>query len=200
MNRRSLIPLRSFSTASFFGVALLTIGCHLAVDPFTDDLEGEPAVTTPSVIAVRSVKGEPTRPQRSYARMSLTAKDGTVTHGPLYFEDAFEDASGEDDSFAWTGEDYLAWFGGGGRFLINTALFPLSAAVTPPWVVMTSDGQPGRRVLGLEAHDAVRGAHGHAHSPPAGRSATEAVPPDEPPVEPPVQDDALSDQSTESSN
>ena len=200
MNRRSFIPLRVYSTAPFFGVALFTIGCHLAVEPFTGDLEGEPAITTPSVIAVRSAEGEPTQPQRSYARMSVTAKDGTVSHSPLYFEDAFEDVSGEDDSFAWTGEDYLAWFGGGGRFLINTALFPLSAAVTPPWVVMTSDGQPGRRVLGLEAHDAARGAHGHAHSPPAGRSAAEAVPPGESPVEPPLQDDALSDPSTESSN
>jgi hypothetical protein len=172
----------------------------LAVNPFTDNLEGEPAVTTPSVTAVRSAEGEPTQPQRSYARMSVTAKDGTVTHGPLYFEDAFEDASGEDDSFAWTGEDYFAWFGGGGRLLINTAFFPLSAAVTPPWVVMTSDGQPGRRVFGLEAHDAARAAHGHAHSPPAERSAAEVAPPGESPVEPPMQDDALSDQSTESSN
>ena len=72
------------------------------------------------------------------------AKDGTITHSPLYFRDAFEEADGRDGTFAWSGEDYLAWFGGGARFLINTAAFPISALLTPPWKVVASDGKGAR--------------------------------------------------------
>jgi hypothetical protein len=81
--------------------------------------------------------------------------DGTVTHGPLFFEDGFEDQGSEDGQFAWTGEDYLQMFYWRGRFLVNALCFPVSAVVTPPWVVMASDGEPSRRIAGLN-HDAAR--------------------------------------------
>jgi hypothetical protein len=73
----------------------------------------------------------------------------------LLFEDAAEETQTADDAFAWTGEDYLGWFVGGGRFLTNTVLCPISAVVTPPWSTMVSDGLPEQRVLGTEVHDSA---------------------------------------------
>jgi hypothetical protein len=90
---------------------------------------------------------------RGHNVTEICAKDGTVTHGPLFFEDPFEEAGGEEGTFAWSGVDYGSWFYGLGRFCSNTVMFPISAAMTPPWHVMASDGQPGRRAWG-EDHDA----------------------------------------------
>ena len=83
----------------------------------------------------------------------VSAGNGAVKHGPVYFEDPFEETGGDDRSFAWTGEDYWHSLYGPSRFLVSAVLFPVSAALTPPWQVMESDGQPGRRVFGME-HDA----------------------------------------------
>ena len=130
-------------------------GCELMVNPFTDELASQRAVTTASVDGARAAKVTPTVLRRSYEQMSVWAEDGAVTHGPLYFEDLFEDRGSEDNRFAWTAEDYLQLFYWRGRFLVNGALFPLSAVVTPPWTVMASDGELGRRTLGMD-HDARR--------------------------------------------
>ncbi|MGB2987397.1 MAG: hypothetical protein WBE26_16145 [Phycisphaerae bacterium] len=130
---------------SLLGVTASVTGCSLMVNPFTDELAGQPAVTTVSVDAARAVAIEATVTQRLYASTSVPAKDGTVTHGPLYFEDPFEKTGSEDGSFAWSKVDYVYWLYGPARFLVNTALFPISAGAAPPWVVTASDGQSGRR-------------------------------------------------------
>lgn len=116
-------------------------GCHLLVDPFTDELAQLPPATTPSVDAARAAKVERLVSRRPYQTTQVYAKDGTVTHGPLYYEDPFVDRGSEDGSFAWTSEDYLYWIYGPAHFLVNTAFFPVNAARTPPWQVMAGDGR-----------------------------------------------------------
>ncbi|MCH8966799.1 MAG: hypothetical protein IID43_03905 [Planctomycetes bacterium] len=135
-------------------------GCQHHVNPFVDVPGDREAITTASVDIARAFGGQRTVLRRDTAVTQLTAVDGTVTHGPLYFEDPFEDQGSEDGRFAWTAEDVvqpIAWWG---RFLLNAVSFPVSVVVTPPWVVMASDGYAasegrGRRILGFR-HDAER--------------------------------------------
>ncbi len=126
--------------------AALVSGCQHGESPFTEELAGGPPVTTPSAEAARAASVEPTLTQRPHAHAEVRSAGGVVTHGPLYFEDPYESPSDEDDVFEWSGEDYAHMAYGPARFLVNTVLFPVSAAVTPPWLVMESDGQ-GTKVL-----------------------------------------------------
>ena len=123
-------------------------GCALMVDPFEDELAGRQAVTTPSVEGARAVEATPTELVREHEATTLCAQDGTVTHGPLYFEDPADEYGSDDDQFAWTGEDYWHFLSWRGRFLVNAVFFPVSVVVTPPWMVMESDGRPSREVFG----------------------------------------------------
>lgn len=132
------------------GVIVLSSGCSLMVNPFRDELTSQAAVSTPSADGVRDAKcGEPSELVRPFEEVQLAAADGTLTHGPLYFEDSFEDTGSDDGNFAWTGEDYRHPFYWRGRFLLNAIFFPVSVVVTPPWTVMASDGHPSRECLGL---------------------------------------------------
>lgn len=130
-------------------------GCQLMVNPFKDELAGQRVMTTASVEGARAATVTPTVRQRDYTPFELHAEPDGVTHGPLYFEDRFEDKGSEDGRFAWTGEDYWQLFYWRGRFLLNTVFFPVSAVVTPPWTVMESDGRLSRQELGYD-HDAER--------------------------------------------
>ncbi len=130
-------------------------GCHMISNPYVDELAHQPPVTTASVEGARAAEVSPIASQRSFAAMEAKSADGTVSHGPLYFEDGFEDAFDEDDTFAWTGGDWTHWMVWRVRFLVNTAMFPISALVTPPWRLMVSDGRASRSVCGT-AHDAGR--------------------------------------------
>lgn len=144
------------AAATLVSLTLGTSGCQLLVDPFTDELAGRPPVTTPSVrVANQAHAEESIVMQRPSEPCRVPAKDGTVTHGPLYFEDPFEDKGSEDGKFAFTCEDYLQMVYWRGRFLLNAVLFPVSSIVTPPWVVMASDGRLSRQALGFD-HDAER--------------------------------------------
>jgi len=154
MSNRKFSGLRSLPAVVWLASLTICTGCHLKVNPFTDELQGAPMATTPSADAVRAAQGDVRSMQRPFAQTLLRAKDGTVTHGPLFFEDAFEEREDTDSGFAWTGADYLGWIGGGGRFLTNIVFSPISAVVTPPWRVMASDGHPECRGLGSELHDA----------------------------------------------
>ena len=137
------------------GILACASGCQLLINPYVDELAGRPAVTTLSADGARTAEATPTVLQREYDQTAVCPQDGMVTHGPLYFEDPFESRGSNDGRFAWTGEEYLYFLYGPGRFLLNGAFFPVSAVVTPPWLVMASDGHPGRRAWG-EDHDAER--------------------------------------------
>ncbi len=156
LNRQSTIDNRRFPAG---GIALATIafflgGCSLMVCPFHDEFVVHPVdTTTGSVNGVRGSGLAAALRERGHEPTERHAESGTVTHGPLYFEDPFEDKGSEDGQFAWTGEDYLQIFYWRGRFLLNGIAFPVSAVVTPPWTVMCSDGRLSRQALGYD-HDA----------------------------------------------
>ncbi len=142
----SIAMMNRLVLAASIGATALA-GCRLAVDPFTDELAGRSPVTTPSVEAARNKAGlvraaqvEHAVSQRSHMAAHLNATDGRVTHGPLYFEDPFENPGDEDGNFAWSGKDYMHWLYGPGRFLVNVVVFPVKAAVSPPWIEMGGDG------------------------------------------------------------
>jgi len=158
MNNRQPFALpkpRALARAVLGTSVIFATGCQLMVNPFRDELEGRQEMATASVEGVRAAKTTPSVRQRGYASFELRSEDLGVTHGPLYFEDPFEDKGSEDGRFAWTGEDYLQIFYWRGRFLLNTVFFPVSAVVTPPWTLMESDGRLSRQSLGYD-HDAKR--------------------------------------------
>ncbi len=155
MNRHRVPLAASRPVIVLLATTISLSGCQLMVNPFRDELEGRQEMTTASVEGARAAEATPSIRQRDFARVELRPENMDVTHGPLYFEDPFEDKGSEDGRFAWTGEDYLQMFYWRGRFLLNTVLFPVSAVVTPPWTVMESDGRLSRQALGYD-HDAER--------------------------------------------
>jgi len=145
-----------------WAVILITFaagGCELAMNPFVDPLAEEPEATTASAEAARAFEREREVRRRSFAENPLIAADGSVTHGPSYFEDPREEPTSEcakcAGRFAWGWEDIAASIYGPGRFLVNGVLSPLSKIVAPPWTVMVSDGVAGTRFLS-ERYDARR--------------------------------------------
>ena len=137
------------------GIAVVASGCHLMVNPYIDELAMQPLVTTPSAQQAQAASVAPVATHRDYEPVELTAKDGSVTHGPLYFEDPFEDRGSEDGRFAWSGEEYMYFIHGPACYLLKGGLFPISAVVTPPWVTMVSDGRVSQRTWRMD-HDAQR--------------------------------------------
>jgi len=154
MNSR-VTPGRHVPMHGVAAMIALIPGCHLAVHPFTDEFAGRPAVTTASVEGVRAAAKSDLVLTRTSPSREIAPEDGTVSHGPLYFEDPYEESGSEDGHFAWTAEDYWQWVYWRGRFLLNAVAFPVSAVVTPPWTVMVSDGNLNDRAWG-EKLDAGR--------------------------------------------
>ncbi len=131
-------------------------GCQTISNPYHDELADRQAVTTASVEGARAamIVERAVAPPRGSVKV-VASKDGTVTHGPLYFEDASEESGSEDGRFAWTNEDFVQIVTWRARFLVNVLLLPVSAVMTPPSQTMASDGQPSREVFGM-AYDADR--------------------------------------------
>lgn len=153
MNKTLSSALMWTLAVTLAGAAVPIGGCHNGESPFTDDLAGRPPVTTPSADATRAASAEPTFTQRPHAPTEVRAASGVVTHGPLYFEDPYDAPSDEDDVFEWSGADYAHMAYGPARFLVNTVLFPVSAAVTPPWLLVESDGQSTKVVEAKDTQD-----------------------------------------------
>ncbi len=157
-NRQRVAGPRAERAAMLVALCSLCViawGCQHTINPFKDDLPPTEAISTASADGVRAtgkvaeVRRRPLEPGRvEYAH-------GGVTHWPLWWEDPFEDKGSQDQVFAWTWEDYLAWPYSFGRFLLNTMGWPVSAVVTPPGTVMISDGRLSRQALGYD-HDAER--------------------------------------------
>jgi hypothetical protein len=116
----------------------LVTGCQWAVNPFADEFQAQPPVTTASVDGVHASGLASAIRVRPYEGMVRGPLDGSVIHGPLYFEDPFETKGSEDGRFAWTWEDYLQVFYWRGRFLLNAVFIPVSAVVQPPWTDVSS--------------------------------------------------------------
>lgn len=131
-------------------------GCQTFSNPYHDDLADRQAVTTASVEGVHAatIAQRAVAPPRGNVKV-VAPKDGTVTHGPLYFEDPSEESGSEDGHFSWTHEDFAQIVTWRARFLVNVLLLPVSAVMTPPSQTMASDGRPSREVFGM-IYDADR--------------------------------------------
>jgi hypothetical protein len=146
------------------GIALVA-GCAHKIDRFARESACQDEVTTPSVEAARAVQTQAAVRRRPHTTVRVQAKEGAVTHAPLYFEDPYEEAQSEECCVVWSAADYLhSWLYGPARCLVNTVLFPISVGATPPWVTMASDGQPSRSVVGIK-HDARRWTEQRTSSP-----------------------------------
>ena len=128
-------------------------GCHMWENPFHDPLAGSEPIMTASSQRAIELPRQQRDARRDFSTVEVHPDPGSVIHGPLYFEDGFEDVPMDDEDFAWTGEDFLHIFSWRARFLLNLALFPISAVDTPPGSARESDGRPSRTVLWKE-HDA----------------------------------------------
>ena len=155
-------------------VLTLLTGCQLNQRAFIDALAHNPPVTTASVDAARTATPD-RAPQSSSAKTGfrITSKDGSITHGPLYFQGPSEHFHLDDTHFALTRHDYTMWLHEAGSFLLNIALFPVHAVATPPGSRFESDGRKTKRVThGNEISDARRSTDHIAHQ--AGVRLTEA--------------------------
>ena len=148
--------IRQISSTWLAAVGILAAGgCSELINPFVDDVPETGEVATASVAGIRQADAVPVMRERGFAPAYASAQDGTVSHWPLWWEDPFVDRGSDDDRFAWTKEDYLAFPYGLGRSLVNTMGWPISVVVTPPFTVMGSDGVVSRQALGYD-HDAAR--------------------------------------------
>jgi hypothetical protein len=141
------------------GAFLGLVGCHGADGPFADPLADLESVSTASVDAAHALARQQEIRRREFETDVAVIVEPAVSHGPLYWEDPFEDPTAECQkcslAFAWGLEDYASVFYSPGRFLANSVLLPVSVLIYPPWVEMESDGAAAAGFLG-ERHDARR--------------------------------------------
>lgn len=147
---------------------LFLAGCAHVPNQWAED---GPATTeqwdSPTAKDLRAGHSPAQQRQRDCEASSLAAEPGAVTHWPLYFEDPFVDKGhGREglNTYHLGWEDYLAMPYCYARFTLNWLMLPASAAVTPPWVLMESDGRISRQVLGYD-HDATRARRRHSDAP-----------------------------------
>ncbi len=150
--------------AVLLGLALW--GCTYVPNQFKEDgPSGTMAWESPTEADLRARYAPAEQQQRGWAETPIAADSGAVPHPPLYFEDPFEDkGDGRTDETdphnvyrsGW--EDDVALFYDPARFGLNLVGLPVSAIVTPPWVVLESDGKVSKQILGYD-HDAARTSH-----------------------------------------
>jgi len=106
---------------------------------------------TPSSTFVKQSSAESAAAQRDWPAMTSYYAVPLVQHGPLYFEDEFENVGPVSGSCprGWTWLDFLAIPYCDGRWMLNTIASPISMVVYPPWQPTCSDGEPGKTPLGL---------------------------------------------------
>lgn len=143
----------------------MTGGCRYAINPFVDETQPASTITTSTAEGVQQAAAEPSIRPRDWAPLTKHYPRSGVDHWPLWWEDPFEDQGSDNDRFAWTWEDWVAMPYGWSRLLLNTMAWPVSAAVTPPGAVMSSDGRLSRQALRRD-HDARRGPTDAPESPP----------------------------------
>jgi len=123
-----------------------------AVNPWIDDSIPADTWTTPSRDGVLAAQKEIIARDRGYPETIGPHVTHDVAHYPLWWEDPFEDQGDNNDTFAWTWQDYLAMPYGLGRYLLNTMAWPVSAVCTPPCTSMVSDGRLDLKPNGELAH------------------------------------------------
>jgi hypothetical protein len=180
--------LSPWGPAVLIASLLLCAGCARLHNYWIED---GPASTlssdSPTAADLRATRTPAPQRQREWRGMPVAAADGTVTHGPLYFEDPFEDKGHGRDTFQIGWEDYLAMPYGLARYLLNGVALPVSLVVTWPWTAMESDGLLSRQLLGYD-HDAIAahlaGREREQRSPTPQASGSPALPQASPPAPP----------------
>lgn len=136
-------------TAGVFGPMLGGCCCTGAGRPCDHQCA---AVSTPSADAIAESGAMPKLRYRDdldgvvRQRKSIAAATGSVTHGPLWFEDPREDYSEYTCNRRLPAESYGLMFTVGSRWMLNLAFLPVSAVVDWPWRKMESDGVADDRV------------------------------------------------------
>lgn len=147
-------------------IAMVGVGCTQLNNPWQDSATAMDAeMTTPSAQGYQGKTefGRPSR--RTTAQAVLYYENGVTTHWPLWFEDPFEDKgnrwrnAGEPDDadveFALNWVDYLYLAYGPARLFVNTVTWPIGAVVTPPGMLLESDGRVSKGLVWYD-HDARR--------------------------------------------
>ena len=142
--RKEAFKMRCFGFAAVALVCLST-ACQHVENPFRDETIPADSITTATAEGVRSQAGPAENLRRDWPPQRIVTHSGMVTHWPLWWEDPFEDLGSEDNQFAWTWEDAVAFPGTVGRWVVNTGGWPVSAVFIPPGTVMSSDGIASHR-------------------------------------------------------
>jgi hypothetical protein len=139
--------------ACLTAAALVAAGCNQppAVNPWHDDSIPSSVYGTASSEAVAAANKAPAIRVRDIPPTPAPIARPDVPHYPLWWEDPFEDQGDNNDTFAWTWQDYLDMPYGLARFILNTVGWPASAVVTLPGTPMVSDG------VVEKVHDAKKG-------------------------------------------
>lgn len=138
--------------------ALLLVGLSGCAAIHNQFVEDGPSRTQPhdsaSVADIRERYEMPAARSRNLQPTYVSAESGAVYHGPLYFEDPFEDKGHGREDYRLGWEDGVAMPYGLARYLLNGIALPGSMVVTWPWTRMESDGELSEQLLGYD-HDAT---------------------------------------------
>ena len=116
--------------------AILT-GCEATAkcDDFDPSVE-----KTPSSEAIMAKVPQPSPiTHRTWADTSALYAAPVVTHFPYWYEDPFVVNGDGNDSYGWTGTDWLAMVYCPCRFVVNTVGIPASMIKEPPGVCVSTD-------------------------------------------------------------
>ncbi len=125
-------------------------GCPKPLVTFAPAVSPE-MLDTPSTTFVNQSNVQPAMAERGWPPMMGYYAAPVVQHGPLYFEDEFENVGTVSDACprGWTWADFLSIPYCDARWMLNTIASPVSMVVYPPWQPTCSDGEPGKTPLGL---------------------------------------------------
>jgi len=147
------------TTGAGLAILMLITACSQIPDQWREDGPSVDAEwRSPSAVDIlENHEPSPTKP-RDHDEMVLVTEPYGVSHWPLYFEDPFVDKGHGREGrnkyhIGW--EDYVAMPYSYSRFTLNWLFVPVSAVVTPPWTLMTSDGEISEQLLGPD-HDATK--------------------------------------------
>jgi len=119
------------------GLTAVLAGCDATAksDNFDPSVE-----RTASSIAIMSKVSQPSpiTPRTWYESAAETAAPG-VTHFPYWYEDPFVVKGDGNDTYGWTGCDWLAMVYCPCRFVVNTVGLPVSMIKEPPGVLVCTD-------------------------------------------------------------
>ncbi len=117
-------------------IALFSAGCS-----YNDWLACTPTETQ-NVPTVRSdPRIQPQVQPRPWEQRIVYYQNGSVEHGPLYFQDPYEYIGTNDGQIrTWGPDDLEAFFASPVTLVINGAFLPVKLVDTPPWESVWSHG------------------------------------------------------------